>query len=153
MKTLQTFSALTLLALGSATLQASDAPPEGAVKPAARPEASIPFMDMSHSVHDWQADKRDGIWVQDSRRQWYYGKFMSPCFGLDFALGVAFDTRHGSTLDRFAYVIVPGEHQRCALTSFTKSEPPPPEKRRGKKGKVVAPDATTAAPAEPPKAP
>lgn len=145
-------AALAALALGAATATAGDAPAAAAAAPLKAPEASIPFTNVHGSIRDWQADKRDGIWVQDVHKQWYYGRFMGPCIGLDFAMSVGFDTRHGNTLDKFAYVIVPGEHDRCALASFVKSDPPPPGKKRRNTADKTE-DARVKVPATPPKAP
>src|SRR5687768_10890134 len=82
----------------------------------AREEASIPFLG-HQSIRNWEADGQEGVWVQDVRRKWYYGKLMAPCTGLDFATRVAF-VPQGSALDRFASVVVPDyEYQRCPLRS------------------------------------
>jgi hypothetical protein len=91
-------------------------------------EASIPFINL-RSIRDWQADKREGIWIQDTRKQWYYAKLMGPCVGLDFALSVGFDTRGSGTLDRFSTVIVPDE-DRCPIRSLARSDAPPPKEKK-----------------------
>ena len=90
----------------------------------ARPEASIPFVDQRSSIRDWRADGTQGIWVQDAHRIWYYGKFHSSCFGLDFATAIGLRTGSTRRLDRFGTVVVPDEG-RCPLRSFTTSEAPP----------------------------
>jgi hypothetical protein len=92
-------------------------------KAAAAPQVSIPFVGMG-SINDWRADKRQGLWVQDLHRQWYYARTMGPCLGLDFAQTIGFETRTGDTLDRFSSIIVPREG-RCPLTSLVRSGPPP----------------------------
>lgn len=89
-----------------------------------RPEASIPFADQRSSIRDWQADGDRGIWVQDAHRNWYYGRFHSVCFGLDFATIVGFRTGSTARLDRFSSIEVP-QHGRCTLRSFTTSDGPP----------------------------
>lgn len=112
-------------------------------------EASIPFLN-HQNIREWEANGQEGIWVQDVRRNWYYGRMLAPCTGLDFATRVAFVT-HGNSLDRFASVVVPDyEYQRCTLTSFVASDPPPPKKERKAKAAAVKAEAGTegAAPAQ-----
>ncbi len=98
-------------------------------------EASIPFVDHGN-VRDWQADGRDGLWLQDNHRQWYYAKTLGPCIGLDFAWAIKLDARPGNSFDRFGSIILPGEHGRCALQSLTHSKAPP--KRQKKPAKPEA---------------
>jgi hypothetical protein len=86
------------------------------------PQASIPFVSFG-GINDWQADHDRGLWVQDLHRHWYYATFMGPCQGLNFTNSIGFDARHTDTFDRFSTVIVPG-WGKCALTSFTASDPP-----------------------------
>ncbi|MEO6186599.1 MAG: DUF6491 family protein, partial [Steroidobacteraceae bacterium] len=96
-----------------------------------------PFVDVGNSIRDWQADGRDGLWIQDVRRQWYYAQLLAPCMGLDFATGIGFDTRSGGSLDRFSQIVVPHE-QRCQIMSLTKSDTPPPARKKKKKAAVEA---------------
>lgn len=110
-------------------------------------ETSIPFARMDSSIHDWQADGQNGLWVQDGRRDWYYATLLGPCYGLDWANAIGIEPR-GSQLDKFGYVLVPRERSRCQFTSFRRSDPPPP---KGKKKDEAAPAA--AAPAAPAAAP
>lgn len=102
-----------------------------------RQEASIPFASQRSAVHSWQADGREGMWVQDARRDWYYAKFNAPCLGLEHAIQVGFDTGTSDRIDRFSHVVIPDERDRCAIISFTKSEPPPEGKRRSLMGEEV----------------
>jgi Family of unknown function (DUF6491) len=124
------------LALGAAATPLLAADASGApAKPASSAEVSIPFVD-HHNLRDWQADKKEGIWIQDQRRNWYYARLLGPCIGLDWALTIGFDTGGGSgQLDRFSSVLVPDEG-RCQITSLTRSEAPPPSVKK-KKHKVV----------------
>ncbi|HMA12060.1 MAG TPA: DUF6491 family protein [Steroidobacteraceae bacterium] len=125
----------TLLALGAAAaLSLGAVAGEGTATPAPTVQASIPFVD-HHSIRDWQADGKDGLWVQDVRRNWYYAKLLGPCIGLDFALSIGFDTGPSNQLDKFSSIIVPREG-RCQITSFTRSDPPPPTVKK-KKHKVT----------------
>lgn len=130
-----------LTAVAVATLWAT-----GALAGAAAPqqlkkeEVSIPFVQY-RSIRDWQADKDKGLWIQDLRRNWYYAELMQPCIGLDWAWHIGFDTRFGSSLDKFSSIVVPREG-RCQITSLTRSDAPPPKKKRGKAKAEV--EATTA---------
>jgi hypothetical protein len=101
------------------------------------PEASIPFADQRASIRNWQADGIHGIWVEDAHGNWYYGRFHSPCIGLDLAMTVAFRTGGTSQLDRFSTVLVPGEG-RCPLVSFVATTEPPDNGRRRKGGDAAA---------------
>lgn len=112
------------LGIGAAAAAADKAP--------LPPQASIPFVNIGNSIRDWQADGRDGLWIQDLRRQWYYAQLLSPCMGLDFATGIGFKTRGSDTLDRFSEVIVPRE-QSCQIMSLSKSDTPPPARKKHKK--------------------
>lgn len=120
------------LILAAVAFQAGAATPTAELK---REQASIPFV--GHlSIRNWEADGQDGIWVQDVRKKWYYGKLMSPCVGLDFATSIAFVTQ-GDTLDRFSRIVVPDyKEQHCPLDSFTASEAPLPKKERIAKAKA-----------------
>ena len=93
-------------------------------------EVSIPFANQRSAIHSWQADGREGLWVQDGRREWYYAKFIGPCLGVERSIRLGFDTGTSEKLDRFSNVIVPEDNERCAISSFTKSDPPPDGKRR-----------------------
>lgn len=87
------------------------------------PQASIPFVNLG-GVYNWQADGTQGLWVQDSRKHWYYASLLGPCFGLDFATTLGFDVDPMGTLDRFGAVIVPG-WGRCNFSSLAASNGPP----------------------------
>jgi hypothetical protein len=100
-------------------------------------ESSIPFANQRNAVHSWQADGRDGLWIQDGRRNWYYARFIGPCFGIDNELSLGFDTGASDRIDRFSHVVVPNERDRCAIMSLRKSEPPPDGKRRSLAGEEV----------------
>jgi hypothetical protein len=121
MKHLKLTAGVAVLALAGTALHAADKDAAAELK---APQASIPFASQGASIRDWQANGRDGLWVQDAHKQWYYAELVTPCLGLDFAVRVGFETRGTDTLDRFGSVVVPG-HERCAIKSFTKSEAPP----------------------------
>lgn len=96
-----------------------------------KPEASIAFANQSATIREWQADGTAGIWVQDAHRNWYYGRFHSSCFGLEFAEAVGFQVGSTGRLDRFSSIVVPREG-RCALRSFVASDAPPDNGQRRK---------------------
>jgi hypothetical protein len=90
-------------------------------------ESGIVFPSNS-SIRNWQADRDRGIWIQDRRRDWYYGTFIGICRDIDFAQAIGVETRGAGRLDRFASIIVRGES--CPLTSFVTSAPPPSKAER-----------------------
>ena len=107
-----------LAAFGSTVVCAA----EGASASTA-PEASIPFVQHG-GIRNWRADHNRGLWIQDTHRRWYYAKLISPCFGLNFATSIGFDTRRFGTFDRFSDIVVPREG-RCRVQSLTASDGPP----------------------------
>ncbi|MCW0197024.1 DUF6491 family protein [Sphingopyxis sp.] len=80
------------------------------------------------TIRTFQADDEDGVWIQDSRRNWYYAEFFGPCRNIDFAQAIGVDTRGSSRLDKYATLLVRGD--RCALSSFVTSAPPPTRKEK-----------------------
>lgn len=95
-----------------------------------REEVAIQFANQRSAVTSWQADGRDGIWVEGGKGEWYYARFFSPCIGIETAVQIGFDTGTSDQLDRYSYVIVPNQRERCAIASFTRSDPPPEGDRR-----------------------
>lgn len=93
-------------------------------------ETSIPFANVRTAVHSWQADGIEGMWIEGQHRDWYYAKFLGPCHGVDRSIRLGFDTGTSDKLDRFSHVIVPEENMRCAIQSFTASDPPENGRRR-----------------------
>jgi hypothetical protein len=134
-------AAITVL-LAGATFNAAAADPADAPAipdtPSPNIEPSIPFADHG-GIFDWRADGRRGIWLQDPGRNWYYGTFMSPCNGLEFAEAVAFKTSPSGSFDHWSTVIVHNEIP-CHLASFTRSEAPPVLATESVKPAVIAPD-------------
>lgn len=153
--------ALAASALMASAPAAAASGEEAAQKPAAaaaKPrEARISFANEG-GIRDWQADGDRGIWVQDNHRRWYYGKFMSPCTGLQFVYAVRFKTGAAGELDRFGAVRA-RDTGNCTFTSFTESEGPPKKANKGAaKGAgsapaSAAPASTAPAPAAPGVAP
>jgi Family of unknown function (DUF6491) len=95
------------------------------------PQASIPFVQHG-GIRSWRADHNRGLWIQDTHRRWYYAKLLGPCFGLNFATSVGFDTRPFGTFDRFSDIVVPREG-RCRVHSLTASDGPPRKKKTADK--------------------
>ena len=135
-------SAVVMLFAGCASSSSST---RKAVEPVGlqKEETSIPFAAMDQSIHDWQANGQEGLWIQDVHRDWYYARTLGPCIGLDWAVGIGIETR-GSQLDRFGTILVPREHSRCTLTSFVRSDVPPPSRK--KSGSTEATKEATGAP-------
>ncbi|WP_337828587.1 DUF6491 family protein [Pseudonocardia sp. TMWB2A] len=92
-------------------------------------EASIPFAN-HRGVRNFEPDGDDGIWLQDMRDRWYYGKIIGPCTGLNFATAIGYETRGTSSLDKFSAILVDG--QKCQLESLVTSDKPPSKKQREK---------------------
>jgi outer membrane biogenesis lipoprotein LolB len=95
-----------------------------------REESFIPFANQRSSVTSWQANGREGLWIESGRGDWYYARFMAPCQGIDSAIRLGFDIGNSDRIDRFSYVIVPNERERCPIVSLKKSDPPPDGDRR-----------------------
>ncbi len=134
-------AALAAGALVGTTTLADEAAPAAGLR---KEEVAIPFVN-HRNIRDWQADKDQGLWIQDERRNWYYASLLGPCYNLDWALHVGFDTRGSTSLDKFSTVVVPdpnysgGHYQRCQFTSLTRSDPPPKKAKRDHKQKTIDP--------------
>lgn len=129
------------LALAAATPLCLGAAPDAPAATTPPVQASIPFID-HRNLRDWQADGKEGLWIQDQRRNWYYAKLLGPCIGLDWAITIGFDAGGASgQLDKFSSIVVPNEG-RCQITSLTRSEPPPPSVKK-KKHKITAEKSAT----------
>lgn len=96
-------------------------------------EASIPFPNFG-AIRNYEADNDDGIWIEDQQRRWYYGKFMGPCRGVQFAQAIGFDTRGSAQFDKFSRILVRGDV--CLFESFVTAEKPLPRKEREKQRKA-----------------
>lgn len=92
-------------------------------------EASIPFAN-HRGIDNFQPDGDEGIWLQDIRDRWYYGKIIGPCNGLNFATAIGYETRGTSSFDKFSAILVEG--QRCQLETLVTSDKPPSKKERDK---------------------
>jgi hypothetical protein len=116
------WASIALAALASVGVSASE--PNSNILSA---EASVPFANHG-GIHNWRPDGDRGLWLQDTRRNWYYAKLMGSCWGLDFAEAIAFDTRPMGTFDRFSAIVVPREGRRCVVQSLTPSAGPVKDK-------------------------
>jgi len=90
--------------------------------PAAGVDSTIPFAN-SGNIRDWRPDGTDGLYVQDSRGNWYRAALAAPCTDLPNADQIAFLTRGPDQLDKFSAIAVRGE--RCSFTTFVTSAAPP----------------------------
>jgi hypothetical protein len=94
------------------------------------PQVSIPFVNFG-SINDWKADDRQGLWIQDVHKQWYYARTTAPCWGLDYALSIGFKTRGTGAFDRFSSILVP-DQAPCQIASLTPSQGPPKKVSKSK---------------------
>lgn len=117
-----------LLPLSAAAANESEVPREIGV------EASIVFPSQS-TIRNYEANGRDGLWIEDRRGNWYYATLIGYCPDLDFAQAIGIETRGTSRLDKFGAIIVRGE--RCALSSLVTAEKPLPRKERMKAEKAA----------------
>jgi hypothetical protein len=87
-------------------------------------EVSVPFITRG-TVRTFEADADGrGVYIQNSRRDWYYARFFTRCNELPFAIQVGFQTfGGGSTLSRGDTIIAGRE--RCRIASIVQSGPPP----------------------------
>jgi hypothetical protein len=72
---------------------------------------------------DWRADGDRVIYFQDSGRQWYRATLMTPAFDLPFVEAVGIQNSGTDRLDRWADVVVRGQHY--PIQSFVKVDAPP----------------------------
>ena len=91
-------------------------------------DVKIPFANHG-GIRDWEADRDQGLWVQDAHRRWYYAKLMGPCIGLNFAQTIGFDTHPMGSFDRFSSILVPGTG-RCQVQSLRQSGAPAAKDQR-----------------------
>jgi len=114
-----------ILLLTASIAHAKPAPPW----PQLGVEASILFPNHG-AIRNFEADGDDGVWIEDQQHRWYYGKFLGPCQGIAYAMGIGFDTRGSSRFDRHSLVLVDGD--ACIFEKFVTAEKPLPRKEREK---------------------
>lgn len=88
-------------------------------------DARIPFPDTN--IRNFEADGRDGLYIQDARRNWFYATMDGSCIDLSHAITLGFETRGMSALDTGSYVLARGPFgvDRCMVTNLVTSPPPP----------------------------
>jgi hypothetical protein len=87
-------------------------------------EASVPWLHR-RPLRDFRMDPKsdEGLYVQDTSRNWYYARLIGPCPALHGAYAIGVDTRRTDRLDRHSEFLV--RDDRCGIESFTHSAPPP----------------------------
>jgi Family of unknown function (DUF6491) len=90
-------------------------------------EAQIAFPNHG-AINNFEADGDKGIWIEDQKRRWYYGEFIGPCQGLNFAQGIGFDSGGLSRFDKFSKIIV--RDDVCQMSRFVTAEKPLSRKER-----------------------
>ena len=95
-------------------------------------ETSIPFITHG-SVRSYHATPRgEGVYIQNSRRDWYFARFFARCNDLPFAVRIGFQTfGRSSTLSRGDTIIAGRE--RCKIASIVKSGPPPKKVKKARR--------------------
>lgn len=94
--------------------------------------ADIPFA--THGgIRTFTPDKYgEGLYIQDSGRNWYYARFFTRCQDLPYAFNVGFDTFAGtSSLSRGDTILVGRE--RCRIADLVRSGPPPEKPKKARK--------------------
>lgn len=123
-------SAALLTALPAAA-QSRSGPTPG---PRSGERADIPFATRG-GIRTFTADRNgDGVFIEDSRRNWYYARFVPRCQNIDFSLRIGFRTFGGSSsLSRGDTIYAGGE--RCRIMDLVRSGPPPekPKKPRARR--------------------
>jgi len=99
--------------------------------------ASLPFA-ADGGIRNWQADGTQGIWVQGTSGNWYYGRFTFPCNGLPFRETLRFKFSPGGALDRWSEVST-REAGNCLFKSFETSAGPPVAAKKSKAAPAVVP--------------
>jgi hypothetical protein len=83
-----------------------------------------------NGIRTFTADRYgEGVYLQDSRRNWYYASFYSRCQNIDFSLNIGFKTFGGSsTLSRGDTIYSGGES--CRIADLVRSGPPPEKPKK-----------------------
>ena len=111
----------------SAAASAQDAPPP----PPGGKEVSIPFVTHGNVRTFTPARNGEGVYIQNSRRDWYYASLSPRCQELPWANAIAFKTfGGGSTLERGDTILA--GRDRCTITSIVRSGPPPKKIKKSK---------------------
>jgi hypothetical protein len=100
-------------------------------------EATIPFLNQK-AIESWQADGTTGLWIKDTRKQWYYAKLFAPCDGLEFTTALGFRNRTLNQLNRDSEAVM-SNGNRCAFQSLRKADAPPDQARHEHKHEATKP--------------
>ncbi len=94
--------------------------------------SSIPFI-TSGSIRTFQSTPQgEGVYIQNSRRDWFYVTFFNRCHELPWAIRVGFKTfGGGSSLERGDTILAGGE--RCRINDIVRSGPPPKKAKKPKR--------------------
>jgi hypothetical protein len=112
-------------------LTAGTAAAQRAPEPEGR-QVSIPFITYGGARNFHAAPGGRGIYIQNSRRDWFYADFFSRCNDLPFATRIGFKTfGGGSSLERGDTILVGRE--RCRINSIVRSGPPPKKARKARR--------------------
>ena len=76
-----------------------------------------------------------GLWLEDSRRNWYYASFRGPCPGIQFGRSIAFDTRGSARFDKYTRILV-GDAV-CDIERLVTADKPLPERERRRLAKAA----------------
>ncbi len=115
-------------------------PPVAAAKPAPAAqrevgvEADISFPAYG-GIRNYHADDDRGVWLEDSRRNWYYASFRGPCPGIQFGRSIAFDTRGSARFDKYTRILV-GDAV-CDIERLVTADKPLPERERRRLAKAA----------------
>ena len=97
--------------------------------PPARAQVSIPFI-TGGQIRTFAPDRDgSGVFIQNSRRDWFHVRFFTRCNELPFAVRIGFQTfGNSSTLSRGDTIIA--GRDRCRISSIVRSAPPPTRRQR-----------------------
>jgi hypothetical protein len=116
---------LPAIALAAALAAPAGARPHRPVADAA--EVRIPFPGRG-GIFNFHAVSDHVLYIQDRHRRWYRAELVGPCFGLQHAIAIGYDTHGSSVFDRFSHILVGSE--TCPIASLTPSEGPPRKHRK-----------------------
>jgi len=125
------FSKIAVALVPALLLTAGSAAAQRAPEPQGK-QVSIPFV--THGgVRTFEASRDgDGVYIQNSRRDWYYASFFGRCLDLPNATRIGFTTfGGGSSLERGDTILAGRE--RCRIASIVASGPPPKKAKKVKK--------------------
>ena len=119
-----TLASALLATAGAASAQ--DAPPPGGK------EVSIPFVTHGNVRTFTAARNGEGVYIQNSRRDWFFASVTPRCQELPWANAIGFTTfGGGSTLERGDTILA--GRDRCTITSIVRSGPPPKKVKKPKR--------------------